>query len=117
MDGGAQPLSPAVFPSGIWNTASFRNISSTTRAVARGSLISVFGSNLSTQTIAATPGSPLPVKMPGNQTVGFIANIAAPILDVSPTQINLQAPYELPDSLTGAELTGQTDYGTSVPRT
>src|SRR6266852_2221390 len=61
--GRAQPLAPSVLPSGIVNTATFRNISSPTPAVARGSLISVFGSNLSTQTIAATPGSPLPVQM------------------------------------------------------
>src|SRR6266481_2835373 len=109
--GQAQPLAPSVLPSGIVNTATFRNISSTTPAVARGSLISVFGNNLSTQTIAAPPGSPLPVQMPGNQTVVLIANIAAPLLYISSTQINLQVPYELPDSLTGVEITVQNEYG------
>ncbi len=61
--------------------------------VARGELISIYGSNLTAGVtlISATPTAP--------QTLGgtsvTIGGIAAPILYVSPSQINVQVPFEI----------------------
>ncbi len=61
--------------------------------VARGELISIYGSNLTTgmTLISVTPTAP--------QTLGgssvTIGGITAPVLYVSPTQINVQVPFEI----------------------
>lgn len=75
-------------PTAVVNAASFVN-----QAVAPGSVITIWGSNLATQT--AQPSTfPLPTTYGG---VTVTANdIAMPLLYVSPTQINAQLPYSMP---------------------
>jgi uncharacterized protein (TIGR03437 family) len=61
--------------------------------VAPGSLISVYGSGLATST--ATAGSfPIPTALGGAAVT--IGGIAAPILYASPTQLNVQIPFDVP---------------------
>ena len=72
----------------VGNSASF------TQSFAPGMLMAVFGTGLSSgspQTISSTP---LPVTSASGTSV-TINGIAAPLLYVSATQINLQIPYEL----------------------
>src|SRR5271157_3016921 len=62
--------------------------------VARGELISVYGTNLSTSLGANfTPTSP--VLSLGGASVN-IGGLAAPITYASPTQLDVQAPFEIP---------------------
>lgn len=78
---------PAVSPGGVVDAATF------SAPVVPGSLVSIFGSNLASQ--AASAGTaPLPLTL-GGASVTFNA-IPAPLLYVSPTQINAQLPWEVP---------------------
>jgi uncharacterized protein (TIGR03437 family) len=52
--------------------------------------------------------------LPGTQTQVMFGEIAAPLLYVSPTQVNAQVPFELPDS-GEVELVVRTVNGASVP--
>ena len=64
--------------------------------VAPGTLISIFGNNLSTKTESAAANlNQLPHTLGGTQV--FIDGIAAPLTYVSPTQINAQIPYDVYD--------------------
>jgi uncharacterized protein (TIGR03437 family) len=78
---------PTVSSGGVVNAASF------TFPVAPGALISIFGSNLAPQNAAASQ-IPLPMSLAG-VSVRFNNNIFAPLLFVSPTQINAQLPWEV----------------------
>src|ERR1051325_10431416 len=60
--------------------------------VAPGSVLSIFGSNLSTLT-ASAPGIPLPTTLADVQVL--VNGKPAPLFYVSPTQINFQLPFEL----------------------
>jgi uncharacterized protein (TIGR03437 family) len=87
---------PAVFTGGVVNGASFAK----GQAVAPGSLVSIFGTNLST-TSAAASSVPLSTSL-GGVSVTF-NNIPAPLILVSHSaangdQINAQIPYELAGS-------------------
>jgi len=85
----------AVTPSitGLTNSASYA------QAYAPGMILSIFGANLALTTTAA--GSvPLPASL-DNVSV-TINGVAAPLYYVSPTQLNLQIPYETPASGTAA---------------
>jgi uncharacterized protein (TIGR03437 family) len=62
-----------------------------TGAVAPGSLITIFGQNLS-QTTATADGVPLPVALGGASL--SINGALAPLAYASPTQINAQVPFE-----------------------
>ena len=62
-----------------------------TDAIAPGSLISIFGSNLAPIT-AAAPSTPLPLSIADVSVT--VNGITAPLLFVSPNQINAQTPYE-----------------------
>lgn len=73
---------------GIVNAASYE---AADNAAAPGSLISIFGLNLS-PVAAGAADLPLPTVL-GNTRV-LIGGIAAPLLYVSPTQINAQVPFE-----------------------
>jgi len=84
--GPALSQTPVVNPGGVVNAASFD------APVSPGSLVSIFGSNLAQQTVAATL-IPLPHRLAG-VTVQF-NGIAAPLLFVSPNQINAQIPWEV----------------------
>jgi len=70
---------------GVVNGASFNS------AVAPGSLLSIFGSNLSKATVTAQQ-IPLPVSMA--DTSVLINGVRAPLLYVSPGQINAQVPSQ-----------------------
>ena len=60
--------------------------------VAPGSIVSVFGSNLATQTANAA-GTPWPLTLGGTSVA--VNGLAAPLSYVSPAQINAQIPYEV----------------------
>lgn len=77
---------PGVSAGGVVNAASFDS------PVSPGSLVSIFGSNLSLQ-IASAASIPLPMSLAG-VSVQF-NGINAPLLFVSPGQINAQLPWEL----------------------
>ena len=85
----AQPAGDGVFiaPLGVLNAASF---APATNPVSPGELISIFGSNLA----AATAGAetvPLATTL-GNVSVA-VNGVDAPLLVVTPNQINLQVPF------------------------
>jgi uncharacterized protein (TIGR03437 family) len=61
--------------------------------ISPGSLISIFGSGLASSTVQAS-STPLPTQLAGVNVK--INGIDAPLLYVSPTQVNLQVPYEVP---------------------
>jgi uncharacterized protein (TIGR03437 family) len=84
---------PQISAGGVVNSASFEP------KLVPGSLISIFGSDLSTarQEAAAVP---LPTSLAGASVT--IAGKPAPLVFVSPTQINAQVPYDIP---VGAETT------------
>ena len=62
-------------------------------AFAPGMLMSVYGSNLAGTTAQQT-GAPLPTQLVG--VSASVNGLIAPLYYVSPTQINLQIPYEIP---------------------
>jgi uncharacterized protein (TIGR03437 family) len=78
---------PFVEPGGVVDAASFQG------PVVPGSLVSIFGSNLASGNASATS---IPLQnMLGGVSVSF-NGIAAPLLYVSPLQINAQLPWEVP---------------------
>lgn len=71
--------------------------------VARGELISVYGSNLSTSLGANfTPTSPV-LSLGGASAM--IGGIAAPITYASPTQLDVQVPFEIAAGVSSVNLT------------
>jgi uncharacterized protein (TIGR03437 family) len=81
------PLAPAISSSGVVDAASFRTL------VSPGGLLSVFGTELSGATDAAD-SLPLPTTLAGVRVQ--VAGVDAPLLFVSPRQINFQIPFEAP---------------------
>jgi hypothetical protein len=66
-------------------------------AIAPGTIVSVFGENLAAATVAADPNAPeLPRELGGVQA--YVDGIRAPLQFVSPTQVNLQVPFEISDA-------------------
>lgn len=83
---------PAINPGGVVNGASFAG------RVAPGSLVSVFGVNLASQTAVAA-SLPLPLTLGASPASSFrIAGVPAPLFFVSSQQANLQAPWEVAGS-------------------
>jgi uncharacterized protein (TIGR03437 family) len=82
-----QAQTPVVTNGGVVNGASF-----STQAVAPGSLVAIFGSSLAAGTAAADT-------IPVSNTLGAVSvsfnNIPAPLLFVSPGQINAQMPWDV----------------------
>ncbi len=78
---------PAVFNGGVINGASYVP----GQPVAPGSLVAIYGSNLSTATV---PGDTVPLSMAINNTSVTFNGIQAPLLFVSGGQINAQMPWE-----------------------
>jgi uncharacterized protein (TIGR03437 family) len=66
--------------------------SGSTSAVAPGSLVSIYGSGLATSTASAS-SFPIAANLGGASV--SINGMAAPILYASPTQINVQVPFEI----------------------
>lgn len=77
---------PTVTSKGIVNGASFSG------AMAPGGIMSIFGGNLAPAAGSAL-GTPLPTLLAGTWVT--INGIAAPLYYVSPTQLNVQIPYEV----------------------
>jgi uncharacterized protein (TIGR03437 family) len=77
---------PTLTTSGMVSSANF-----SARAMAPGGLFTIFGSNLATTTLQAS-GSPLPTNLGGTEVV--VNGRLAPLLFVSPNQINAQFPVD-----------------------
>ena len=75
-------------------------------SVSPGMVIAVFGSNLANTTDTAS-GNPLPYSLDG--VTATVNGLAAPIVYVSPTQVNIQIPYEAGagESVLGIDNNGQ----------
>jgi uncharacterized protein (TIGR03437 family) len=93
-------------------TAAIVNAASSLPAIAPGSLLSIYGSNLAFSN-AAAQAMPLPLTL--NGTSVSIDGIAAPLLFVSTSQINVQVPFEVQPG--AATLTVQTGTLKSIPIT
>lgn len=76
-------------PTGVLNDASFAPF---TARLSPGELVALFGTGLSTQTASAST-LPLPTTLGGVKVV--INGFSAPLIFVSPTQINAVIPYEV----------------------
>jgi len=61
--------------------------------LAPGTLATIFGTNLASTTASAPQGSQLPIDLAGVEV--YFNGIRAPLLMVSPTQINTQIPWEV----------------------
>lgn len=79
---------PAINPGGVVNSASFAGT-----AVAPGSIASVFGTSLAAAT-ALAGALPLPTTL-GGATLRFNDTLPVPKFFASPTQMNIQVPWEL----------------------
>jgi uncharacterized protein (TIGR03437 family) len=83
---------PNISAGGVVNAASFAP------KLAPGALATIFGTNLASGTAQAS-SLPLPTSLGGSQVT--VGGIAAPLLYVSPAQINFQVPFEAPRSGSG----------------
>jgi uncharacterized protein (TIGR03437 family) len=83
--------SPVIELAGVKNAASYAPV------IAPQMLVSIFGHDFSNLTFTST-ANPLPTQLNGT-TITF-NGVAAPILYLSPTQINAQVPSALQGSLT-----------------
>ncbi|MCE5310664.1 MAG: IPT/TIG domain-containing protein, partial [Acidobacteriales bacterium] len=101
---------PTVAPGGVLNGASF----TLGQPVTPGSLISVFGSNLASA-VALADTIPLSTTLGDVRSVTF-NNISAPLVFVSPTQINVQLPWEVAASGNATVVVNRTG-GSSPPAT
>src|SRR5580658_1965946 len=108
----AYSQSPVINSEGLVNAATGKSASSIAVA-ARGSLVSIYGSHFST-IVAVANGLPVPTKLSGTETQVWFGNVAAPLLFVSPGQINAQVPFELPD-VSVVNLVVKTEQGSSSP--
>ena len=99
---------PAPSISALVNAASDKS-SSSVPVAARGSIVSIYGKNLAAST-AAAKDFPLPTLLGGTQVL-FDA-IPAALLSVSPTQIDAQVPFELPD-VSSVQMVVQADGGSA----
>jgi uncharacterized protein (TIGR03437 family) len=90
---------PTISTGGVVSAASFQ----IGQGIAPGSLVAVFGSGLSGDTVAASY-VPLPISINSPETTGLSTSIGidgtgvsvpAPLLYISPLQVNMQAPWEL----------------------
>jgi uncharacterized protein (TIGR03437 family) len=84
---------PGINVGGVVNAASFAP------NLTPGSLATIFGSNLASATAVAS-SLPLPMSLGGSQVL--INGISAPLVFVSPAQINFQVPFEVPMSGNGS---------------
>ncbi|HSW49929.1 MAG TPA: hypothetical protein VLH09_07120 [Bryobacteraceae bacterium] len=107
--GTAAGQGPVVYPGGIVNAASFAPAGTPGSAVAPGSLAAIFGTNLAAVTMSADR-TPLPLALGGTSVT--IDGIPAPLLFVSPGQINAQIPWGVQAPV---EVTVTTVAGVSEP--
>ncbi len=100
---------PTINPNGVVNAATGRSASSIP-VTARGAIVSIYGNNLAGVTLIAN-GFPLPKDLGGVRVV--FGGIPAALLFVSPSQINAQVPFELPD-VSAVDLVVQNGSGNSA---
>jgi len=108
-----QGQAPSFTAAGFVNSAS--SVGSSPPAVARGELVTIFGTILSTSTQFIPLGSPNPTQIPGSQTRVVFGNIDAPLAYVSPTLVNVQVPFELPEGLATVDVRVKNELGISEP--
>lgn len=84
-------VKPASASTGIPSITGLANGASFTQSFSPGAILSVFGSQLSSSTEAAS-SVPLPISMAG--VAATVNGVAAPLYYVSPGQLNIQIPYE-----------------------
>jgi uncharacterized protein (TIGR03437 family) len=103
-----------LFPPAPGNIAAVVNAASFNSSVAPGSLISIFGSNLA-QATAFAGQIPLPISLA--DTSVSIDGVRAPLLYVSPGQINAQAPPQIQAGLATVVVTssGSATPAISIP--
>ena len=89
---------PSIAANGVVKGATFANA-----PMAPGSLISIFGSNLSLNTQGAA-STPLPVSLAGTSVA--VGTVAAPIVYASSGQLNVQLPYEVQAGTATATVAG-----------
>jgi uncharacterized protein (TIGR03437 family) len=87
---------PSVSAGGVVDGASFRS------AIAAGAIVSLFGENLSGSTLNAS-SLPLPTGLGGTSVA--VNGIAAPLFFVSPTQLNVQLPFNLSAGVVNVQVT------------
>ena len=80
--------------------------------VARGELLSIYGSNLATG--VASPSSTAPATTLAGASVS-IGGLAAPILFASPNQLDVQAPFEIPAGTSSVNLVVTVNHSASAP--
>ncbi len=81
--------------------------------IARGELVSIYGSGLTTGvTLNAYPPN-APTTLAGTSV--NIGGIAAPILYISPGQLNVQVPFEIPAGMASVNVTVTSGSQTSAP--
>jgi len=104
---------PQITTAGVVNAASYA------QPISPGSIVSIFGTNLASKTVAARE-TPLPDELSGTSVT--LNGVRARLFFVSPGQINLEAPWSLQSALdiSGAELRSatvvvSTPSGSSVP--
>jgi hypothetical protein len=94
-------------------SGSFLNGGQNAAEVAPGTLITIVGDFLSVDSAKGVPDSNgfYPTKLAGTEV--YIDGIRAPLLSVSPTQINTQIPFEVSDA-SGVSVVVRTERGDSV---
>src|SRR5436190_13203690 len=83
---------PVISPNGVVNAASLAGADQPGWAIAPGAIVSIFGENLA-RTTRSPDSVPLPRELEGTSV--SVAGLSAPLLYVSPTQVNFQAPSVL----------------------
>lgn len=106
--GAASAQTPAILPNGTVNAADY------SRSFAPGALISIFGTNLAAST-AQPAAFPLPTQLGGATVELASTGEQFPLWYVSPTQINAQMPYDVPEGQ--AQIRVRTAAGVSATDT
>src|SRR5215472_1639274 len=101
---------PMIDPNGVLNGATGTS-SSSVPVAARGSIVFIRGSNLS-GTTASADRFPLPVQLGGTQV--RMGGIPTPLVSVTPTQLTVQVPFEIPN-VSMVDLVVQNAIGVSAP--
>jgi uncharacterized protein (TIGR03437 family) len=110
-------LSPIISATPTVSAAIAANLDKTATTVAPGGLITIFGNNLvkTAVDLAGWLGNSLPRTLNGTSVT--IGGKAAPIIYVSPTQINAQVPVDVPAGTAQVVVTSSVGPGASFPVT
>ena len=88
-------------PNSVVNGASFRPATDPNGAIAPGTIVAIFGTDLASSTQLA-PAVPLPTLL--LETSVTFNSIPAPLYFVSPTQVNAQVPFDVPTGTVSIEV-------------